>query len=199
MKVSQNRKKSNKIKKEWLKKVSEEVSKEILEERRAILKRLNELKYNFLQEGFSPSIINSIINELRKNVEQEGILELGDLETFIINTLRNNGGVMSLDNLKEKVRKIENRVKKGKFDKAIKKLIAKNILFLKNNVVFLRSPADTIKAQQVLSLLRKRRKMSLEELLMLTNLDKDIMMVILDILEKKGKVAIKDSIIYLIE
>jgi len=197
--VSQNRKKSNKIKKEWLKKVSEEVSKEILEERRAILKRLNELKYNFLQEGFSPSIINSIINELRKNVEQEGILELGDLETFIINTLRNNGGVMSLDNLKEKVRKIENRVKKGKFDKAIKKLIAKNILFLKNNVVFLRSPADTIKAQQVLSLLRKRRKMSLEELLMLTNLDKDIMMVILDILEKKGKVAIKDSIIYLIE
>lgn|GEM_PF-6173244 len=197
--MSQNRKKSNKIKKEWLKKVSEEVSKEILEERRAILKRLNELKYNFLQEGFSPSIINSIINELRKNVEQEGILELGDLETFIINTLRNNGGVMSLDNLKEKVRKIENRVKKGKFDKAIKKLIAKNILFLKNNVVFLRSPADTIKAQQVLSLLRKRRKMSLEELLMLTNLDKDIMMVILDILEKKGKVAIKDSIIYLIE
>jgi len=197
--VSQNRKKSNKIKKEWLKKVSEEVSKEILEERRAILERLNELKYNFLQEGFSPSIINSIINELRKNVEQEGILELGDLETFIINTLRNNGGVMSLDNLKEKVRKIENRVKKGKFDKAIKKLIAKNILFLKNNVVFLRSPADTIKAQQVLSLLRKRRKMSLEELLMLTNLDKDIMMVILDILEKKGKVAIKDSIIYLIE
>jgi len=197
--VSQNRKKSNKIKKEWLKKVSEEVSKEILKERRAILKRLNELKYNFLQEGFSPSIINSIINELRKNVEQEGILELGDLETFIINTLRNNGGVMSLDNLKEKVRKIENRVKKGKFDKAIKKLIAKNILFLKNNVVFLRSPADTIKAQQVLSLLRKRRKMSLEELLMLTNLDKDIMMVILDILEKKGKVAIKDSIIYLIE
>ena len=106
---------------------------------------------------------------------------------------------MSLDNLKEKVRKIENRVKKGKFDKAIKKLIAKNILFLKNNVVFLRSPADTIKAQQVLSLLRKRRKMSLEELLMLTNLDRDIMMVILDILEKKGKVAIKDSIIYLIE
>jgi len=197
--VSQNRKKSNKIKKEWLKKVSEEVSKEILEERRAILERLNELKYNFLQEGFSPSIINSIINELRKNVEQEGILELGDLETFIINTLRNNGGVMSLDNLKEKVRKIENRVKKGKFDKAIKKLIAKNILFLKNNVVFLRSPADTIKAQQVLSLLRKRRKMSLEELLMLTNLDRDIMMVILDILEKKGKVAIKDSIIYLIE
>ncbi len=197
--MSQNRKKSNKIKKEWLKKVSEEVSKEILEERRAILERLNELKYNFLQEGFSPSIINSIINELRKNVEQEGILELGDLETFIINTLRNNGGVMSLDNLKEKVRKIENRVKKGKFDKAIKKLIAKNILFLKNNVVFLRSPADTIKAQQVLSLLRKRRKMSLEELLMLTNLDKDIMMVILDILEKKGKVAIKDSIIYLIE
>ena len=197
--MSQNRKKSNKIKKEWLKKVSEEVSKEILKERRAILKRLNELKYNFLQEGFSPSIINSIINELRKNVEQEGILELGDLETFIINTLRNNGGVMSLDNLKEKVRKIENRVKKGKFDKAIKKLIAKNILFLKNNVVFLRSPADTIKAQQVLSLLRKRRKMSLEELLMLTNLDKDIMMVILDILEKKGKVAIKDSIIYLIE
>jgi len=197
--VSQNRKKSNKIKKEWLKKVSEEVSKEILEERRAILERLSELKYNFLQEGFSPSIINSIINELRKNVEQEGILELGDLETFIINTLRNNGGVMSLDNLKEKVRKIENRVKKGKFDKAIKKLIAKNILFLKNNVVFLRSPADTIKAQQVLSLLRKRRKMSLEELLMLTNLDRDIMMVILDILEKKGKVAIKDSIIYLIE
>ncbi len=197
--MSQNRKKSNKIKKEWLKKVSEEVSKEILEERRAILERLNELKYNFLQEGFSPSIINSIINELRKNVEQEGILELGDLETFIINTLRNNGGVMSLDNLKEKVRKIENRVKKGKFDKAIKKLIAKNILFLKNNVVFLRSPADTIKAQQVLSLLRKRRKMSLEELLMLTNLDRDIMMVILDILEKKGKVAIKDSIIYLIE
>ncbi|MHA1590253.1 MAG: hypothetical protein ACTSVA_06595 [Candidatus Njordarchaeales archaeon] len=197
--MSQNRKKSNKIKKEWLKKVSEEVSKEILEERRAILERLSELKYNFLQEGFSPSIINSIINELRKNVEQEGILELGDLETFIINTLRNNGGVMSLDNLKEKVRKIENRVKKGKFDKAIKKLIAKNILFLKNNVVFLRSPADTIKAQQVLSLLRKRRKMSLEELLMLTNLDRDIMMVILDILEKKGKVAIKDSIIYLIE
>ncbi|MHA1609831.1 MAG: hypothetical protein ACTSUJ_07510 [Candidatus Njordarchaeales archaeon] len=179
--------------------MSEEVSKEILEERRAILERLSELKYNFLQEGFSPSIINSIINELRKNVEQEGILELGDLETFIINTLRNNGGVMSLDNLKEKVRKIENRVKKGKFDKAIKKLIAKNILFLKNNVVFLRSPADTIKAQQVLSLLRKRRKMSLEELLMLTNLDRDIMMVILDILEKKGKVAIKDSIIYLIE
>ena len=83
--------------------------------------------------------------------------------------------------------------------KAIKKLIAKNILFLKNSVVFLRSPADTIKAQQVLSLLRKRRKMSLEELLMLTNLDRDIMMVILDILEKKGKVAIKDSIIYLIE